>query len=121
MRTPGHHANTTWAPRRVAAIHPYARRPGDRIVTHSNAQPHSKQNQNKQCIINRLSTKPVPNQCVSQRNDNFSTTHCLEKENSLQPKHLEKAARKVLVSMSRNHRIDLFDAFVTSQATCSAM
>jgi hypothetical protein len=77
-------------------------------------QLHSKQNQNKQCIINSLSVYPVQDQRVSEIFDNFSATHVLNNGNSPQPKHLEKAARKVRVSTTRNHRFTPFACFVTT-------
>ena len=45
----------------------------------------------------------MQNQRVFEKNGQISTTLCVKKENSPQPKHLEKAARKVQVPASRNH------------------
>jgi dsDNA-binding SOS-regulon protein len=76
---------------------------------------------NKLHIFNALRQDSLQFQRIFQKNDNFSTTHRLEKENSLQPKHVKKAARKVQVSTNRNRRFDPFACFVTIFAAISPM
>ena len=56
----------------------------------------------------------MQNQRVFEKNGQISTTLCVKKENSPQPKHLEKAARKVQVSANRNLSNDNLACFVTT-------
>jgi hypothetical protein len=84
-----------------------------RSQTPSRAQPHSKQNPNKERTINNLSHQPVPDQRVFQKNVKFSATQTLEMFNFKQPKPPPQVAPMVRVSKNHNLLIDHFACFVT--------
>jgi len=77
------------------------------------AQLHSKENRNKEPIINDLSRYSLQNQSVFRKNVKFSATQTLEMFNLKQPKPPPQVVSMVRVAKNHNLLIERFACFVT--------